>query len=96
MERVLGSDPEVRVFDPQYLTCKGKVLGQLWYPPTSKTILIDLMVVMYAKNAEKFCGHGKFDVIVDTYLKLWHLWTTSPMCKCFQVEFYADPCPTCT
>ena len=42
MERVLGIDPGVRVFAPQYLTRKGRVLSQLWYLPVSKTILIDL------------------------------------------------------
>ena len=42
LERILGSDPEVRVFAPHYPTRKGRVLGQLWYLPVSKTILIDL------------------------------------------------------
>ena len=42
LERVLGIDPRVRVFAPQYPTRKGRVLGQLWYVPTSKTISIDL------------------------------------------------------
>ena len=42
MERVLGIDLGVRVFAPQYPTRKGRVLGQLWYLPVSKTILIDL------------------------------------------------------
>ena len=42
LERVLGIDPGVRIFAPQYPTRKGRVLGQLWYLPVSKTILIDL------------------------------------------------------
>ena len=42
MERVLGIDLGVRVFASQYPTRKGRVLGQLWYLPVSKTILIDL------------------------------------------------------
>ena len=40
LEGVLRSSPGVRVFAPQYPTRKGRVLGQLWYPPTSKTILL--------------------------------------------------------
>ena len=47
MERVLGSDPGVWIFAPQYSTRKGRVvLGQLWYLPTSKMILIDLKLVI--------------------------------------------------
>ena len=38
-------DPGVRVFAPQHLTRKGRVLGGLWYLPVSKTILIDLKLV---------------------------------------------------
>ena len=45
LEHVLGIDPGVRVFAPQYPTRKGRVLGQLWYLPVSKTILIDLKLV---------------------------------------------------
>ena len=30
---------------PQYATRKGRVLGLLWYLPTSKTILTDLKLV---------------------------------------------------
>ena len=48
MERVLGSDPGVWIFAPQYSTRKGRVvLGQLWYLPTSKMILIDLKLVIW-------------------------------------------------
>ena len=42
LEWVFGINPGVRVFAPQYPTWKGRVLGQLWYLPVSKTILIDL------------------------------------------------------
>ena len=45
LELVLGYDPGVRVFAPQYLTRNGRVLGQLWYLPVSTTILIDLKLV---------------------------------------------------
>ena len=38
------------------------------------------------KNAEKFCGHGKFGVVVDTYFK--SLWSLRWWSKCFLVEFY--------
>ena len=38
----------------------------------------------YDKNAEKFCSHGKFDVVVDTYTKPLCLWITSPALQmCF-------------
>ena len=40
LERVLGSSPGVRVFASQNPTQKGRVLGQLWYEPSSKTILL--------------------------------------------------------
>ena len=46
IERVLGSDPGVRVFAPQYPARKGRVLGQLQYLPPSKTILIELTLVI--------------------------------------------------
>ena len=67
MKRVLTSDPGASVLAPQYLTQIGKVLGQLWYWPISKTILIALnRININGKSAEKFCGYGKFDVVVDT------------------------------
>ena len=40
LEQVLGSIPGVRVFAPQYPTRKDRVLGQLWYEPTSKRTLL--------------------------------------------------------
>ena len=46
LERVLASDPRVRVFALQYVTQKGMVLGELWCLPTSKTTLIDLKLVL--------------------------------------------------
>ena len=71
IERVLTSDPRAWVFAPQYPTRMGKVLGQLWYLPISKTILIDLnRIIINVKSAEKFCGYGKFDVLVDTSLAM--------------------------
>ena len=39
LERVLWIDQGVRVFAPQSPTRKGRVLGQLWYLPVSKTII---------------------------------------------------------
>ena len=41
LERVLGIDPGVQVFAPQYPTRKGRVLVQPSYLPVSKKILID-------------------------------------------------------
>ena len=41
MERVLVSDTELLAFAPEHPTRKGTVLGQLWFLPTSKTMLID-------------------------------------------------------
>ena len=71
---VLGSDPGVRIFSPQYPTRKGGVLGQLWYLPVSKR---------HDKNAEKFCGHWRFGVSVDTYSKPLCLWITSLVMQVF-------------
>ena len=42
LERVLLIGPGVRIFALQYSTRKGRVLGQLWYLPVSKTTLIYL------------------------------------------------------
>ena len=49
LERVLWIDQGVRVFAPQYPTRKGRVLGQLWYLPVSKTILIVLKLDTWKK-----------------------------------------------
>ena len=43
------------------------------------------------KHAEKFCGHGKFDVLVDTYLKLLCLWITSPVMQVFSGKVLCGP-----
>ena len=50
------------------------------------------------KNVEQFSGHGKFDVVMDTYSKQnftvygpFHLWS-----KDFSVAFYVDSCPAHT
>ena len=53
--------------------------------------MIDLNT-LYGENAEKFCGHGKFDVVVETYSKFFRLWITLLVIKL--VEFNMDPCPT--
>ena len=40
--------------------------------PDPEGYRIKLAVILAShmiKNAEKFCGHGKFGVVVDTYLK---------------------------
>ena len=39
---ILGSNSELLVFAPAYPTRKGTVLGQLWFLPTSKTMLLVL------------------------------------------------------
>ena len=51
---------EYRYLLPNTQPEMGRVLSQLWYLPTSKT---------FDKNTEEFRGHGKFDVLVDTYSK---------------------------
>ena len=47
----------------------------------------------YAKNAEKFCGDGKFDVVVDIYLKLLCLWITSPVMQVLSGRVLSGPVP---
>ena len=55
---ILESNSELLVFAPAYPTRKGTVLGQLWFLPTSKTILL-VLSCSYTKNAEKLCGPGR-------------------------------------
>ena len=92
MERVLESDPGVLVFacSPVSNTRLKRLgyLGQLWYLPTTKTILIDWnsstrKLLKLCQNDVKFCSHGKFDVVVDTYAKLLCLWITSIVVQMF-------------
>ena len=40
----------------------------------------------YDENAEKFCGHGKFDVVVVTHLKPLCLWITLPVMQVFSAR----------
>ena len=61
-------DSGVRVFAPRYPIRYEVSCGT--YNKTSKIILIDLKHVINAKNAEKFCGHENFDVVVGTYSKV--------------------------
>ena len=89
MERVLGIDLGVRVFAPRYQIRYEVSCGT--YNQPQKIILIDLKHVINAKNAEKFCGHENFDVVVVTYSKVLCLWITSPVMQCLLVEFYVDP-----
>ena len=84
MERVLGYNPGIRIFDPQYLTRKVSCgTCQLkekidWFEAG------DMLKVL-----KTFCGYGKFDVvswhILETFcvlgsLRLW--------CKWFLVDIY--------
>ena len=74
MEWILGSDSGIRIFAPKYPTRKARVFGQLWYLPTSKAIMIDLKLVIYAKSAENSVVMVRFNVLLDTYLKPLCLW----------------------
>ena len=47
----------------------------------------------YAKTAEKFCGNGKFDVVVDRYSNILCLWISLSAMQMFTGRVL-DPCPT--
>ena len=81
LERILGSDPG-------YLlscgTCQSQ--RQYWLIWNSS----------HDKNAEKFCGHGKFGVVVDTYSKSLCLWITLLVMQVFSGGVLQRPEPDST
>ena len=91
----LNTIPCLHLCAPQYPIRKGRVLGQLWYMPVSRTILIDLKLVR-DKNVEKFCSHGKFGVVVDAYSKPLCLWITSLVMQVFSERLLRGPVPAST
>ena len=91
MERALRSDPRVRVFAPQYPTRKGIGIRSAVVLANLKDNS-DLKLSSHDKNAEKFCGHRQFDVVVDTNWEPYVYGSLHQLCKSTLIEFYMDPC----
>ena len=89
LERVLGSDPGIctSITDPTGLGIRSAVVSckywLIWNSP-------------HNKNAEKFCGHGKYGVVVDTYSTPLCLWITSLVMQVFSDRDLGGPGPDST
>ena len=58
-----------------------------------QVILSAIWISTHGKNAEKFLGHGKFDVAVDTYPKPLCPWITPPVMHTFCGRVICGPVP---